>query len=41
VYQNETLPLTDFYSQQGKLSRVPGVGHIDEIYARIRLALHI
>ncbi|MDA0309512.1 MAG: adenylate kinase [Bacteroidetes bacterium] len=41
VYQQETLPLTDYYSKQEKLSRVPGVGHIDEIYARIRIALSI
>jgi adenylate kinase len=41
VYQNETFPLIDFYGNQDKLNRVAGVGHIDEIYARIRLALHI
>jgi len=33
VYYDQTAPLKDFYSAQGKLVRIPGQGSIDEIFA--------
>src|SRR5690554_4629102 len=35
VYLDETLPVADFYQKQGKLSKVHGVGEIDEIFGKI------
>ncbi|MEM9986092.1 MAG: nucleoside monophosphate kinase, partial [Bacteroidota bacterium] len=31
VYNENTLPVADYYNQQGKLNEVAGVGQIDEI----------
>ena len=39
VYNEETSPLLDFYSKQGKVVTVPGVGDLDEIFQRILKAL--
>lgn len=33
VYYDQTAPLKDFYSAQGKLVRIPGQGSVDEIFA--------
>ncbi|MEN6588963.1 MAG: adenylate kinase [Proteiniphilum sp.] len=35
VYYDQTAPLKDFYSAQGKLVRIPGQGSIDDIFASI------
>lgn len=35
VYHKETSPLQDFYEKQDKLSKVEGVGTIDEIFGRL------
>ncbi len=35
VYENETLPLKEFYEQQGKLKKVEGVGSIEDIFNSI------
>ena len=39
VYRKNTFPLIDYYEKRGKLVTVPGVGSIDEIYAKVRKAL--
>ncbi len=39
VYNAETRPLLDYYSRQGKVVTVPGVGSLDEIFNRILQAL--
>lgn len=39
VYQKTTLPLVDFYAQQGKLITVDGNGTVEEVYDRILSAL--
>lgn len=35
VYNQETLPVANFYEKQGKLSKIHGVGAIDEIFQKI------
>ena len=35
VYQSETQPLVEYYQAQGKLTRVDGMGSMDEVYGRI------
>jgi adenylate kinase len=35
VYNDETHPLLEYYEAQGKLVTVPGVGGLDEIFARV------
>ena len=35
VYQEQTAPLIEFYANQGILTRVDGVGAIDEVLTRI------
>ena len=35
VYEDETLPVADYYDQQRKLNKVHGVGGIDEIFGRL------
>ncbi len=35
VYNEETLPVANFYENQGKLSGIHGVGVIDEIFEKI------
>lgn len=39
VYNQETSPLLDFYTRQGKVVTIPGVGELDEIFERILAAL--
>lgn len=39
TYYSQTLPLKDFYIQQGKYAKINGVGSIDEIYAEISVAI--
>ncbi|MEX0882929.1 MAG: adenylate kinase [Cyclobacteriaceae bacterium] len=35
VYNDETLPVAHYYEKQGKLSRIHGVGEIDDIFKKI------
>lgn len=35
VYKEETLPVAEYYQNQGKLSKIHGVGGIDEIFGKI------
>ena len=35
VYLDETLPVAGFYEKQGKLTKIHGVGTIDEIFSNI------
>ena len=35
VYMDETLPVAEYYEQQGKLSQIHGVGEIDDIFEQI------
>lgn len=35
VYQEETLPVSEYYKNQGKFSSINGVGSIDEIFSNI------
>lgn len=39
VYYNETEPLQDFYSKQGKLVQIKGTGTVDDIFSRIVAAI--
>jgi adenylate kinase len=39
VYREQTAPLIDVYAQRGLLSRVDGLGEIDQVTERIRTAL--
>jgi len=39
VYENQTAPLLNYYSQRGLLRAVDGVGDIDQIRARVIAAL--
>jgi len=39
VYQDETLPVANFYKKQGKYHQIEGVGKIDEIFADICRAI--
>jgi len=39
VYEQDTAPLIDFYSARGVLTRVDGVGTLDEVLARITSAI--
>jgi adenylate kinase len=40
VYNEQTAPVVDFYRQRGKLSRVDGVGGMDEVFTRIVEAMN-
>lgn len=35
VYNKETMPVADYYSQQGKFAAIDGVGNIDDIFQAI------
>ncbi len=35
VYHEQTAPLIEFYDDRGLVTRVDGVGEIDEVLARI------
>ena len=39
VYKNETVPVAEFYDNQGKFSKIHGVGAIDEIFNNIRVVV--
>lgn len=39
VYLNETLPVAEYYNEQGKLKNINGVGEIDAIFQEISLAI--
>lgn len=39
VYAQETAPVADFFARRGKLQVINGVGHLDEVTARVRSAL--
>lgn len=39
VYDNETAPVKNFYSAQGKFVSIKGMGTIDEIFGRISSAI--
>lgn len=39
VYREQTAPLIDVYADRGLLSKVDGIGEIDEVTGRIRAAL--
>jgi adenylate kinase len=39
VYQQDTAPLVDVYTQRGLLVKVDGMGAVDEVTARIEAAL--
>jgi adenylate kinase len=39
VYQAQTLPLIDYYQQQGKVRPIDGVGEIKEIFGRVTQVL--
>ena len=39
VYAEQTSPVADFYAKRGKLQVVDGVGELDEVTARVKLAL--
>ncbi len=38
-FENQTAPLLDYYSRQGKLATVDGLGDADEIFGRVRTAV--
>ena len=40
VYEQNTMPLIDYYAKQGKLVTVDGNGSVDEVYARLLQVLH-
>jgi adenylate kinase len=39
VYAQETAPVADFFERRGKLQVIDGVGHLDDVTARVRSAL--
>lgn len=39
TYYSQTLPLKDFYINEGKYAKINGVGSIDEIFANIKKAI--
>lgn len=41
VYADQTEPVIDYYAQRGLLSRVLGVGSIEEVFQRIKGVLEI
>lgn len=41
VYESQTAPVVDYYAQKGLLSRVLGVGTIDEVFQRIKAVLQL
>ena len=41
VYERQTAPVVDYYARKGVLSRVLGVGSVDEVFQRIRGVLQI
>ena len=41
IYERQTAPVVDYYAGKGVLSRVLGVGTVDEVFQRIRGVLQI
>ena len=41
TYEEQTLPLVDYYKKEGILKEVDGLGSMDDITARIKTALGI
>ena len=41
VYADQTAPVVDYYAQKGLLSRVLGVGTVEEVFQRIKGVLEI
>ncbi|MBQ0061455.1 MAG: adenylate kinase [Bacteroidales bacterium] len=39
TYYSQTLPLRDFYINEGKYAKIQGMGSIDDIYADIKKAI--
>ncbi len=39
VYESQTLPLIDYYQEQGKIRPIDGVGEIKEIFGRVTQVL--
>jgi adenylate kinase len=39
VYREQTAPLIDHYRAQGRLTEVPGMGAVDEVYVQLKRAL--
>jgi adenylate kinase len=39
VYEKETLPVANYYKEQGKLHSIEGVGDIQAIFSRLRIVL--
>jgi adenylate kinase len=39
VYRRQTAPLLDYYRGQGRLSEIPGLGSVDQVYAMLETAL--
>ena len=39
VYRNQTVPVSDYYNNLGKLVKIPGTGNIEEIYSLIQKEL--
>jgi adenylate kinase len=39
VYESQTKPLIDYYTVQGKIRPVDGVGEIKEIFGRVTQVL--
>jgi len=39
VYREETLPVADYYTAQGKVEDIPGMGTVDAIFALLRAAI--
>ena len=41
VYAERTAPVVDYYAQKGILSRVLGIGSIEEVFQRIKGVLQL
>ncbi len=39
VYKDQTMPLIDYYSKQGKIRPIEGVGGLDDVFQRITVVL--
>jgi adenylate kinase len=39
VYAESTSPLKDYYLKKGKLVEVPGLGEVEEVFAKVKMAI--
>ncbi|MBQ4369300.1 MAG: adenylate kinase [Candidatus Methanomethylophilus sp.] len=39
TYHEKTQPLVDYYTKAGKICTIPGIGEIDEIFAKVKKAI--